>query len=313
MDLFDKKGIRPMLISELKKAFDSPDYIFELKLDGIRCIAYLDPENNSSELINKRDFKLLPRFPELNEIHKQVKKKCILDGELIVSKNGVPDFFDIQRRSMMSDPFKIRLAYKQHPASFVAYDIIYIDGELTTDLDLIKRKKILEKTVKENDRIAISRYIENNGVKLFELAKQQKLEGIVAKLKGSKYLFDKRSKDWIKIKFLEDMDFVVCGYILKENNMASLVIAQYGNDGKLAYKGHVTLGVSLSKLEQYNYKIASSPTIPHVPEGNENAVWLEPTLVATVEYMPNDKGALRQPVLKGIREDKLPIECREEQ
>ena len=313
MDLFDKKGIRPMLISELKEPFDSPDYIFELKLDGIRCIAYLDPENNSSELINKRDFKLLPRFPELIEIHKQVKKKCILDGELIVSKNGVPDFFEIQRRSMMSDPFKIRLADKKHPASFVAYDIIYIDGELTTDLDLIKRKKLLEKIVKENDRIAISRYIENNGIKLFELAKQQKLEGIVAKLKGSKYLFDKRSKDWIKIKFLEDKDFVVCGYILKENNMASLVIAQYGNDGKLVYKGHVTLGVSLRKLEQYNYKIASSPSIPHVPEGNENAVWLEPTLVAIVEYMPNDKGALRQPVLKGIREDKLPIECREEQ
>jgi len=90
--------------------------------------------------------------------------------------------------------------------------------------------------------------------------------------------------------------------------MTSLVIAHYNEEHELIYKGHVTL-----KLNQYKYKKASSPPIKYVPSGsnNEDAVWLESTFVCTVEYMPNDKGSLRQPVLKGIREDKLPNECRE--
>lgn len=79
----------------------------------------------------------------------------------------------------------------------------------------------------------------------------------------------------------------------------------------MIYKGHVTLGVSLRKLNQYKYKETPVSPIKEVPSGsgNKDAVWLEPTLVCTVEYMPNDKGSLRQPVLKGIRENKSPIEC----
>lgn len=207
MDIFDEKGIKPMLINEANEAFDSPDYIYELKLDGIRCIAYLDKD--STDIRNKRDFKLLSKVPELSDIHKNIKSKCILDGELIVTKNGVPDFFEIQRRSLMSDPFKIQLAGKKYPASFIAYDILYLDGKLITDLTLLERKKMLADIVVESDKIAVSRYIENKGITLYELAKQQNLEGIVAKEKNSKYYMDSRTKNWIKIKFLKDDDFKI--------------------------------------------------------------------------------------------------------
>ena len=97
MDIFKRKNIKPMLIGETKEAFDSPDYIYELKLDGERCIAYLDEEG--TELRNKRNLKMLPKVPELSDIHKQVNCRCILDGELIILKmvnrifskyNGVP-------------------------------------------------------------------------------------------------------------------------------------------------------------------------------------------------------------------------------
>ena len=74
MDMFDEKGIHPMLISEQEEPYNDPDSIFELKLDGIRCLAYI---SDHTDLRNKRDFKLLPRFPELGEIHKQCKEKCI--------------------------------------------------------------------------------------------------------------------------------------------------------------------------------------------------------------------------------------------
>ena len=233
MDIFEEKGIKPMLISEQKKAFDSPDWIYEVKLDGIRCIAYLDSEDGT-DLRNKRDKKLLPHVPELYDIHKQVKRKCILDGELFILNNGVTDFYEIQRRALMTDPFKIKLSAGKFPATFTAYDIIYDTDHLVMDLPLMERKDLLSDIIMENDRINVSRYIEENGIALFEAAKQQGLEGVVAKRKDSKYYFGKRTKDWIKFKVMETEDCIICGYIKKANNMTSLILGQYDN-GELVY------------------------------------------------------------------------------
>ena len=135
------------------------------------------------------------------------------------------------------------------------------------------------------------------------------LEGIVAKRRDSKYYFDKRTKDWIKIKNLEDDDFVVCGYILKENNVVSIVLGQYYNE-ELIYKGHVTLGVSTSDFNISSSIEKSICAFNETPTGNENAIWVAVKLVCTVKYMMKTAtGSLRQPVFKGLRDDKLPIEC----
>lgn len=307
MDIFDKKGIKPMLIAEMVEPFDSNNHIYELKLDGMRCLAYID--DNGVDLRNKRDFKLLPRFPELQDIHKNIKHKCILDGELATIVNGVPVFSIVQRRSLLNDPFKIELASRVNPATFVAFDIVYFNGKLVNDRPLMERKKLLEECfAEESSKIAYSRYIEKNGVKLFELAKQQHLEGIVAKKKDSLYWFGKETRDWVKIKVMTDEDYVLCGYILKPNNMTSFIIGQYDGD-ELVYKGHITLGASLRKLNEYKYSVINHSPFEHTPPGNESAVWLKSELVCTVEYMPDDSIERRQAVLKGIRDDKLPMEC----
>ncbi|MGL5437428.1 MAG: DNA ligase [Lachnospiraceae bacterium] len=307
MDLFDTKVIKPMLIAEMWEPFDSPDWIYEIKLDGIRCVAYLD--RDSTDLRNKRNKELLPHVPELSGIHAQVNKKCILDGELFVMKNGVTDFFEIQRRALMYDPFKIKLAAKAHPASFVAYDVLYIEGKQVTDCPLMKRKKLLSELINENNYISVSRYIEENGIRLFQATKEKGLEGIVAKRKDSKYYFDKRTKDWVKCKHMWTDDCVVCGYIRKPNNMTSLIIGQYDNNG-LVYKGHVTLGVSLQALYEHSPRETDTPPFKTAPEGNTEAVWLVPELVCIVESMPSDMGGFRQPVYKGIRDDKAPEDCK---
>lgn len=307
MDIFETKNIKPMLIDEMQDAFDSPDYIYELKLDGVRCIAYLD--NTGVELRNKRNLRVSAIYPELKEIYKQVKNCCILDGELIVVKDGKPDFSEMQRRSLMTNKFRIELAVSKLPVSFTAYDILYLDGRVLTDLPLIKRKDLLQKTVKENDRLAISRYIEEKGIDLYNLTVQQNLEGIVAKHKNSKYYFDKKTKDWIKIKYLKDDDYVVCGYIEKSSNIVSIVLGQYRSD-ELTYKGHVTMGVNKEDFSTIiNTKIIETPKFS-VPKGNESAVWIDPKLVCTVKYMTKtEAGGLRQPVFKGLRDDKTPQEC----
>lgn len=307
MDLFESKGIKPMLIAEIAEPFDSPDYIYELKLDGERCIAYLD--NNGTVLQNKRSLILNNRYPELMEIHKAAKVKCILDGELAVLVDGKPDFSQIQRRALLSNPFKIELAASKHPACLTVFDLLYIQDHAVMELPLMERKKLLNKAVSENPHIAVSRYIEEQGTSFYRLAEKEGLEGIVAKRKNSLYFTGKRTKDWVKIKNLKDDDFVICGYIEKENNVVSVVLAQY-HKNSLIYKGHVTLGVSREDFRKIaGIKQKDIPLFP-VPKGNESVVWLEPELVCTVKYMTKTSGGgLRQPVFKALRDDKKPWEC----
>ncbi len=303
MDLFVEKNIKPMLISEMTDPFNDPDWIYELKLDGIRCIAYLD---NMTELRNKRNDRLLPKVPELSEIHHFVKDRCILDGELVILKNGVPDFYELQKRALTVNRFKIELSSGNFPACFVAYDILYLKDRALNELPLLERKQLLTDTVHEDLKLAVSRYIPEMGIELFAAAKSQHLEGVIAKKRNSKYYFDKRTKDWIKFKFLADQDFVVCGYITKEKGITSIILGQY-NDTELIYKGHVTLGVKYGDIKKL--RPAYTSPFPVIPPGNENAVWLIPEAVCIVQYMPNDKGTLRQPVLKGFRNDKEPLAC----
>ena len=307
-DIWETKNIRPMLIGTEGQPFDSDEYIYELKLDGERCIAYLD--RDKTILKNKRNILMLPKVPELAEIHKNVNVRCILDGELAVIKDGRPDFFEIQKRSMMSNPVKIDMAAKKYPACFTAFDILYYENRQVTDLPLTERKELLQKAViSENGRFAVSRFIEKNGIQFYALAEQQELEGIVAKRKDSKYYFDKRTKDWIKIKYLQDDDFVVLGYVPKENSMNSIILGQYSN-GQLVYKGHVTLGVGGEQFRRIKTLNKTDCPFSEIPKGNENAVWVTPELVCTVKYMmKTESGGMRQPVFKGLREDKSPEEC----
>ena len=303
MDLFQEKNIKPMLISEMKAPFNDPDWIYELKLDGIRCIAYLD---SATELRNKRNDRLLPKVPELSNLHRFAKERCILDGELVILRNGVPDFFELQKRTLTSNQFKLMLSIENYPACFVAYDILYRKDTPLLELPLLERKGLLSETINEDPQLAVSRYIPERGIELFDLAKLQQLEGVVAKKNNSKYYLDKRTKEWIKFKFLADQDYVVCGYIIKDKGITSIILGQYSG-ADLVYKGHVTFGVKYGDLGRL--KTLEESPFEITPPGNEQAIWLKPELVCVVQYMPNDKGALRQPVFKGFRDDKNPLDC----
>jgi len=313
MDLFDRKNISPMLIAENVPPFADEAYLYELKWDGERCVAFLDP-NADTELRNKRNIRMLPKVPELSTLHRQAGKRCILDGELVCMVDNKPSFSDIQRRSLMSDRYKIELEAKRCPASFIAFDCLYYDGRDLTALPLTERKKHLREAIADSERMAVSRIFESEqALNLFRLTQAQGLEGIVAKRKDSLYLQGKRTKTWLKMKHMMDDDFVICGYIYKANHMVSLVLGQYRGE-ELVYKGHVTLGVSGTAFAQIKAlpPTANPPFYHPAGHGNEQAVWLAPVLAGTVEFMHRTKGGgMRQPVFKGLRLDKLPKECLE--
>ncbi len=174
-DLFEEKNISPMLLNEVKEPFDDDNYIHELKLDGIGCVAYVEPK--SVTLQNKRFKDLTPIYPELLDLCKCVKKRVILDGELVVLTDGKPDFYAVQKRSLMGDKFRISLAAKENPVQFVAYDVLYHAGQDLTDKPLMARKEKLSSVVTEGYNLSVSRWIEKNGVAFFELAKKEDLEG----------------------------------------------------------------------------------------------------------------------------------------
>ncbi len=166
-DLFDSKAVAPMLIAEERPAFDSPDWIYELKLDGVRCVAYLD--KSGTILRNKRNKDVTAIYPELGSAHKQAKQRCILDGELFVMKAGRADFAEVQRRALMANTFKIELAAAKLPVSFVAFDILYLGGKQQTSQPLLERKALLDKALSESERFAVSRYIKRIASLLFDL------------------------------------------------------------------------------------------------------------------------------------------------
>lgn len=310
-DLFAAKSIMPMLIGAEGEPFDDDAFLYELKIDGERCVAYLDPLEGT-ELRNKRNTRMLPKVPELAELHRNVARRCILDGELAVISDGKPDFFAMQRRGRLTNPLRIQLAARQRPACFIAFDILYLDGYSVTDLPLLKRKALLQEVVRREDALfAVSPCVERGGAALFEMVKRQSLEGLVAKRRESRYYFGRHTKDWVKMKVMRDEDFVVCGYIRKTSRMASVVLGQY-RDGQLVHKGHVSLGIDGEDFHRIlQLPDEAAPSVP-ASTGNEGAIWVAPSLVCTVRYMmKTESGGMRQPVFQGLRPDKEPGECLE--
>ena len=293
-----EKNLAPMLIGAQKEAFDDEAYIFELKMDGIRTLAYIEEEQ--VDLRNKRNLKLIRKFPEMKDLFQFVRKDCILDGELYCFVDQKIDFTKIQKRSLLSDPFKIRLESQSAPAVFTAFDILYYDGECVMEKPLIERKKLLEACIlHQNAHFSRSRYIFREGKAFYEKVKDLKLEGIVAKKINSLYKAGFRTKDWIKIKYLLDDDFAVVGYRIREAGI-SLILAQY--DAPLfIYIGQVM--TSLSRLPSVE---TDKKALFHI----EDAFWFKNYLTARVRFMEKTAhGSLRQPVLVDFITDKTPEEC----
>lgn len=293
-NFFNNKNIKPMLLTEQKNPFDNPQYLFEIKFDGMRAIIYV---SNNEIVIKSRNGKILnDLFPELLEIKKLVKEKCIFDGEIVILENGFPDFSKLQNRIVLKNSNKILVSSQNNPATFIAFDILYKNNSLV-DNELIKRKKILA-TFKDTNCFVKSPYILEKGKKLYKLTKKFNLEGIIAKKIDSVYQAGKRSEDWIKIKHVLDNEFYIGAYKEEENKfVANLVIGEMQND-KLKYVGKVTIGKNKKdfiRIKEIKKEINSFEDF-----NDPNYTFVKPTL-CTIKYLTKTKnGKLRHPVFKTL-------------
>jgi len=293
MSLWENRKFVPMLLGEVDEPFDSDDYIYELKFDGIRALVFASPED--VKIYSRRKIDITHLYPELGSIKELVNKKTIFDGEIVAMENGVPSFSKLQKRVHLKDKRRIKKLASSDPVVFMCFDVLYVGSSLI-DEPIEVRKKKLER-FDENDVFIKTQYIEKNGIDFFKKIKKMNLEGIVAKKKGSTYKIDERSNDWVKIKNFQNEDFIIGGFIEREENyVISLLIGEVKEEN-LFYVGKVSLGKKTALYKKVkNLKKKKKSPFCDFEENNIN--YVEPSLKCKVSYMEKtENGHLRQPFI----------------
>jgi bifunctional non-homologous end joining protein LigD len=303
---------RPMLAT-LERSVPSGDgWLFEVKWDGYRAIAYV--RGGDVKLLSRNDNDLTPRFQQVaKEIAKAVKSPdAVLDGEVCaLDEQGRASFSAMQQGGA--------------PLVYYVFDLLELDGEPLLELPLVERRRRLVKLLDRRNRTVRLSETFDDGQALFEAAKQQHLEGIMAKRADSRYHEGKRTREWLKIKTHGRQEFVIAGYThgggRRASTFGSLILGSY-EGGELRYVGNVGTGFTdeeirrlLAKLKPLRRETSPFRTLPKMPRvRKDEIVWVQPELVAEVEFAEfTHDGRLRAPSYQGLRDDKQPEEVHREE
>jgi len=314
--------VRPMLATPIAKPFDNPDWVFEIKWDGYRAVAFI--EEGRVRLVSRSQNDLTAQFPELGALPKFVRaQRTILDGEIVaLDEKGRPSFSLMQQRTGFH-PGKHRLpGRKGVPIVYYAFDLLYLDGFDLRRVALEARKQLLREHIKADGLIHYSDHFAEKGRDLFEAARQQGLEGIVAKKRNGAYQ-EKRSSDWLKIKITQRQECVIGGYTDPEGSrqyLGALVLGLYDRQGRLIHVGQVGTGFDQKGLKEMFARLQPLETKENPFYGSIGGLrrvhFVRPELVAEVKYSEwtheTAEGGvkLRAPVFMGLRADKSAKECR---
>lgn len=305
---------QPMLATLAQDVPRGAGWTFEVKWDGYRALA--TESGGDVTLTSRNGNDLTARFPNVaKEIPKAVKTPdCVLDGEVCaLDEAGRSSFSAMQQRKA------------ETPIVYYVFDVLELEGKPVVDLPLVERRKLLEQLLdRRNKTVRLSETFDD-GEALLQAAKQQHLEGIVAKRLDSRYLLGKRTRDWLKIKTHSEQEFVVAGYTKgtgrRASSFGSLVLGYYAG-GELVYAGNVGTGFGGKEIEKLldllrplrrdQSPFREVPKMPKVRKGD--VIWVEPKLVVQVEFVEwTHDGRLRAPAYKGLREDKAAEEVRREE
>ena len=315
-------AIHPMLAESIDKPFDGPEWLFEIKWDGYRAVAFI--ENGKVRLVSRNQNELTARYPELKDMAQFVKgKNVILDGEVVaLDVEGKASFSLMQQRTGFRPGGKRATAKADVPVLYYAFDLLYLDGEDWRKVPLEERKRKLQSIVKTGDSLRYSDHYEEQGKSLFEVARSKGLEGIVAKKRESIYE-ERRSREWLKIKIRHRVECVVGGFTEPEGSrthFGSLVLGLYDKQGQLIHVGQAGSGFNQKSLGEIWKTLQKLETKKNPFHGEVEALrkvsWVKPELVAEIEYAEWTGGTnegsgpkLRAPVFLGLRDDKDPKEC----
>jgi bifunctional non-homologous end joining protein LigD len=302
------KDLKPMLASIIDEPFNSEDWQFEIKWDGYRALSYL---NNGTVQLRSRnnlsfDQKYIPAYDAL----KLWPVNAVIDGEIIVlNEEGKADFKALQDWQLA----------KNGELVYYVFDILWLDGISLVNLPLVERQQILKQIMPESNIIRFSDSIEDYGIDFYNIAKENNLEGIIAKRKDSVYQPGFRTKSWLKIKIEQRHEAVICGFTKNKGTdrvFSSLLLAHYDSDG-LHYIGQVGTGFNAAMQDALMKKmkplISKTPSVDGVPRLGKETVWVKPSLVCEVKYTElTPEGVMRHPSFQGLREDKTILDINNE-
>ena len=317
--------LHPMMATLVSDAFDDEDWIFEPKWDGVRALAIC--QRDGTALLSRNQNDITATYPEFAKLHERlVCNDAIVDGEIVAMHSGRPSFERLQSRINLQNERDITRMAAEIPATFIAFDLLYMDGRSLIALPVEERKELLDELVVTTDQVQVSPYTERDGINLFETARRMNLEGIVGKKLGCPYKPGKRVREWVKVKTIFEEDVVIGGWTPGEGSRSSsfgaLLVGAY-EDGELRFVGSVGTGFSEKLLDEIlpqleERRIDGCPFVvdPRKTGGSrfgkpiKNPRWASPDLVARVEFRElTSVGKLRAPSFKGLRSDKAPEDC----
>jgi bifunctional non-homologous end joining protein LigD len=305
------KRITPMLATLVNKAFDDPDWEFEVKWDGYRAVAFVD--GAKSELRSRNDKSFKDKFYPVFEAVKKISTKMVLDGEIVVvDKKGVSGFNALQNWRSEADGELI----------YYIFDLLWLEGKSLMVLPLKDRKALLQHFFTGDGNLRLGFSLEGRGKEFLETARKLGLEGIMAKKSDSLYVPGSRSSEWLKIKIEQQQEVIIVGFTHNDGSpklFSSLLLGAYSN-GKLEYAGKVGTGFNAKMqkemMAQFKPLIIKNSALQEVPDYNKpsrfrpnpphaSVTWLKPTLVCEIKFTEiTEDGVFRHPSFKGMRMDK---------
>jgi len=292
-----------------------PDWLFEIKWDGVRGLVFIDNQNLA--IYTRNNNRCDRQYPELQVLSHFIEaKQAILDGEIVaLDPHGISRFELIQPRIHQQDANSIAKMAQKSPVHFYAFDLLYLDGYDLRRVALFDRKRALAEIIKPHPLLRLSDHFEAGG-ELLEAARAAGLEGLIAKCKTSVYE-SRRSRNWLKLKLTSQQEFVIGGYLPGERDYFGSLALGYYEGGKLIYAGNVGTGFNEHALREVFLeldprRVSKSPFAAgdKIPRGT---VWVKPELVAQIKFQNwTDDSKLRAPVFLGLRSDKSASEVERE-
>jgi bifunctional non-homologous end joining protein LigD len=306
----------PMLATLSAKPFSDPNWLFEIKWDGVRALAWI--ENGKLTMRARSGSDITAQYPDLAGLPEALScRQGILDGEVtVLDGRGRSDFEKLQKRMHVHNPPPKLVS--EYPVVYFVFDLLYCDGYDLRAAQLLERKRFLQRLFRNSNRTRFLDHQVEKGKELFELAKQNDLEGIVAKRIDSQYV-NARSPHWLKFKTSKTLDAVVGGWTAPRGGtpFGSLLLGLYAGK-KLQFIGHVGSGFDAQSHGQVATRLKELATkkcpFEQIPETNEKGTWVAPKLVARVRFSGwTQEDRLRHPVFLGLRDDVKPDDCRKEE
>jgi len=297
---------RPDKVTAMKavltdERFSDPEWIYERKLDGIRCLAF--KADQRVQLRSRNDLSLNGRFREVVEaLEADAVTDVVLDGEVVAFAGAQTSFERLQQRG-------------ERPVAvfYYVFDILHLDGHDTTALPLRARKSLLRHALSWHGPLRLSSHRNHDGEAYFREACEKGWEGLIAKRADSPYTHG-RSRDWLKFKCSAEQELVIGGFTAPRGSRTDLGALLLGHfeDGRLRYAGKVGTGFTQATLRDLAARLApiargDSPFADEVRE--RHVTWVEPELVAQIGFSEWTRdGRLRHPRFLGLRDDKAATE-----